>query len=659
MAVIQRYDKRILPPEHAGQKMVPASLGQVAVKIPGDLVSGPYQAVERATGYAAQAMEGLKELGRGLGDLGERIIKIDQDTTYNKGVTGSLTAFNQRIAEMGARPPGGHKEWNDELRKLALELREQHSQDLVGPWRRNFDAQFDRMHSQAAIKVAGMIRQRTIEEAKAQLDVDITAGLQALGMTSNPIERRNIITRLASRIDQDSQNGLILPTKAVAKKLAIREAWAELEISERIMRDPRAVQAALAEGPKTKQGDTKYWQIHYYLNMLPAHKRIEFRKAADIRVRQLKAESDKLTLTKADIWLRQEYGADFDAMRKALRDPKVYQLQLGLSVQQATTLRSIYKGQADIDRVETERNQKKQAYAGIKMITDQQGKGDIAGAFATLAAIREVIPADTYRQLKGDLTKARLQTTEADWAQLQLKLRDNEPPTFLEAIGQGLKPDKYEAYIKAYQARIKELKKTGPRTDQVKLAIAQYDRLMGSGANADEDLVKMRPAMVNSINWFRQKHNLEPDDPKIMEFAQRLLEPVIKQRGRLWDTTSDRLLEIYAEHKPWITGAMPRFAEPLYDIDLIHANQEELLAVRDMLKEARVEPTRYSKQRALAAIRQDVDYSKVVMPGPLQGIPAAAIQKIRVRLQAQGRATEPLYIREVWDRYGQAVMRWK
>lgn len=662
MPTIQKYDKRVLPPAIAGQKMMSPQIAHgLSVQIPADVAGAPYRAVSRATGAAAESMESLKRLGSAVSDLGSRMVKIDQDTQYNKAVTGAQTKLNERLAEMQQRPLGDHKKWNDEILKLGEELHDQLGEDLVGPWRRDFDAQFDQMRSHTNIKVAGLVRQRTIEEAKAQLDVDISSGLQALGQTTNPIERRNIVTRLAARVDQDSQNGLLLPTRAVAKKLAIREAWAGQEIAEKLMADPRRVLAALKEGPKTEQGDTKHWDVHYYLNMLPGHKRVKIQEAAEKRVKALEVEHDKLQLTRADLILRQEHGKGYADMRGALRDPAVYQKKLGLTIQQATQLRKIYKGLEDISRVEDERASKQRAYAGIKSITDLQAKGKVAEAFAALDAVRDDLPADTYRTLKQDLTQARLQTTKADWAQLLVKLRDDEPPTLLQAIGLGLKPDKYEDYLKGYQARVKELKKTGPRTDQVKLAIGHYDRMMGSGNDADQDLARMRPDFINSIIWFQKKQKLEADDPKVMEFAKRLLEPYVQERVNWgFDTKHARLLDVFSDQRPWITGSMPQYKEPMIDLDLLHASQDERFEVQEMLDDGRIRPTLYTKRRALTAMRQGVEYHQVNMPGPLQGVPTEAIEKIRRRLKTEGRDTSPLSIREVWDRMGRAiVMRWK
>jgi hypothetical protein len=153
-----------------------------------------------------------------------------------------------------------------------------------------------------------------------------------------------------------------------------------------------------------------------------------------------------------------------------------------------------------------------------------------------------------------------------------------------------------------------------------------------------------------------KKEKLSAHDPQVYELGKRLFDSVtVEQRSYWWDKTK-RGFEVVTEKAPWVSG-LDVNTSAFYDPQVPDASQEEMNQVKDLLKKNKLAATPLTKRRALLAIRQGTDISKIVISAPSQDVPKAAQARIEQMLKAKGQKVTPGNIKHIWENYGDQVMQ--
>jgi hypothetical protein len=127
-------------------------------------------------------------------------------------------------------------------------------------------------------------------------------------------------------------------------------------------------------------------------------------------------------------------------------------------------------------------------------------------------------------------------------------------------------------------------------------------REFDKNAQGTKDLERLRSSFSTTLSYLMEKEGLEQNQPEVAELGKKLMEDVVVAGATSgWKklfADEERLLDVFLEHKPWITDK-EMDTDQYFDVDILDATQDEVIRVNNYLNTVNRPATAANKRAVL------------------------------------------------------------
>jgi hypothetical protein len=293
--------------------------------------------------------------------------------------------------------------------------------------------------------------------------------------------------------------------------------------------------------------------------------------------------------------IKNMFGNDYDAAIDFLNEPNSYK-KLKLDIRSAQYVKSVLKTEQAEDERRNVELTNKLIKGEVDAFYELIREGNAPAARRAVDNMQYVNEEAKVKMLEG-IQNPKWETSEAVKAFTNEAIRSHKIKTreeLLPFLGNGLSQADYEKGLEL----IEKSKKFRGQLNYQAEAMREFDK----NAQGTKDLERLRSSFSTTLSYLMEKEGLEQNQPEVAELGKKLMEDVVIAGATSgWKklfADEERLLDVFLEHKPWISGKeIDR--DQYFDVDILDATQDEVIRVNNYLNTVNRPATAANKRAVL------------------------------------------------------------
>ena len=642
MPIIPRYEDQgpgqVVRMPRQSQGMGDAPLVPVN---PGALTGG-LQAAADAQLTMAKAFDMIRKWGDEQAETGLKMQHISSLAALNRAKVQAGLEMEEFLAGIEERQD--YQNVEADYRTKAQEIKGKYREGLSGLYLEKFDSDFD----SDAIKTYPKIRKFARAKARDDWYSTLPAMMEQAKQRHLEAPGGRAGDEILMQIDHGVSMGMLSKVEGEKLKAGFGRDLMDIEIKSGIMGAPEMTLNRLKD-PNQFPG-------------LDPEVRLGYQERATIRVRQLKSEQEEELVNGAYDGLFKRFGGDPTLIINHLSNPENSRA-LGLNLKQTAYLTDRFQHLRHEINYQFEQEKKFLAQKDSETVYAYLNKGKLKDA-AVFALRSPNLPEESKFRVKEMIERMaapegpnKTEIKAQNYTRALIGIRTGKI-TDLEGL---LKTGVYGHDLKSLMDLMDHESKEGKPNEKKINFFERWDREFKELARGVKDsdgkpLEDRKNDFLTSLDWMMRREKLSAYDPQVYEMGRRLFDSVTVEKRSFWWDKTKRGFEVVTEKRPWVSG-LDVNTSAFYDPHVPDATQEEMDQVREILQKNKLAATPLTKRRALLAVRQGEDISKITINAPSQEIPKAAQARIEKLLKRQGQKVTPANIKHIWDNYGDQIFQ--